>query len=166
MNQSKRGLATMLHGTSVLSQWLCRSINSAHRVHRSAMPRQTVLFLGSREPFAISSHSAANRRNRSDASIGRPPCVAQACDEANSIAPERFRSNLNKFYAPPLWTTAQSPRNTFGSVMLATISGTTVHRSRLPRSTLHSFPTPRGSRSDRVSLRRRGRGFSTRQFGR
>jgi hypothetical protein len=50
----------------------CRSINSAHRIHRSAMPRQTNLFSAVGLNFAISSHSAANLRNRSDASIGRP----------------------------------------------------------------------------------------------
>src|SRR5580700_4860129 len=41
------------------------------------MLRHTVLFSRSRVTFAISSHSAANRRNRSDVSIGRPPCSSR-----------------------------------------------------------------------------------------
>ena len=41
------------------------------------MLRHTVLFSRSRVTFAISSHSAANRRNRSDVSIGRPPCFVR-----------------------------------------------------------------------------------------
>jgi hypothetical protein len=63
------------------------------------MPRQTVLFLGSRETFAISSHSAANLRNRSDVSIGRVPMLSQL-SRGNSTSPERFRPKPSKCCAP------------------------------------------------------------------
>src|ERR1700730_731874 len=70
------------------------------------MLRHTVLFSRSRVPFAISSHSAANRRNRSDVSIGRPPCSSKISERGNATASERFRPTPHKCYAPhcTLWT--------------------------------------------------------------
>ena len=46
---------------------LCRSYNSAHRTHLSAIRCHVTLFSGLGVNFAMSSHSAANFRNRSRA---------------------------------------------------------------------------------------------------
>ena len=64
------------------------------------MLRHTVLFSRSRATFAISSHSAANRRNRSDVSIGRPPCSSRHLRRAMQSPLKGFGPTLHKFYAP------------------------------------------------------------------
>jgi len=51
------------------------------------------------ESFAISSHSAANLRNRSDGFIGRPPCFIGRMIEQNAEPLEPFQVELNKFSA-------------------------------------------------------------------
>jgi hypothetical protein len=63
------------------------------------MLRHTVLFSRSRVTFAISSHSAANRRNRSDVSIGRPPCWSRCLREAMQSPPKCSGPTLPKCYA-------------------------------------------------------------------
>ena len=63
------------------------------------MLRHTVLFSRSRVPFAISSHSAANRRNRSDVSMGRPPCWSRYLRKAMQSPPNGSGPTLPKCYA-------------------------------------------------------------------
>jgi len=70
------------------------------------MLRHTVLFSRSRATFAISSHSAANRRNRSDLSIGRPPCSSRYLSNPMQLSLNGSGPALHKCYAPhcTLWT--------------------------------------------------------------
>src|SRR5580692_10051693 len=63
------------------------------------MLRHTVLFSRSRVTFAISSHSAANRRNRSDVSIGRPPCWSRYLTKAIQSPPKGSGPTLPTCYA-------------------------------------------------------------------
>ncbi|MFY9898327.1 MAG: hypothetical protein WAK67_11095, partial [Xanthobacteraceae bacterium] len=61
--------------------WLSESwwsINLAQRIHRSASPFQTALFSGVGLNLAMTSHSAANLRKRSDVFIGKSSALRSA----------------------------------------------------------------------------------------